>query len=174
MGILDFIRDAGKDLLHGRANQEAAEAIQRELENELGNDLAHLQVSFEDGRATLRGEARSLTAKEKAVLLAGNIRGVAQVDGDGLTVAAQAGAAPPKPAEKATAPKPTGPSAEKATRGEAASTFYTIQAGDTLSKIAQRHFGDANRYDEIFEANREVIKDPDLIYPGQQIRLPKA
>ncbi len=51
-------------------------------------------------------------------------------------------------------------------------TFYEIQKGDTLWKIAKQHLGDGNRYPEIFEANREVIKDPDLIYPGQMIRIP--
>ena len=49
---------------------------------------------------------------------------------------------------------------------------HTVQSGDSLSKIAKEFYGDANRYNEIFEANREVIKDPDLIYPGQQIRIP--
>ena len=51
-------------------------------------------------------------------------------------------------------------------------TFYEVKRGDTLSKIAEQHLGAGNRYPEIFEANREVIKNPDLIYPGQMIRLP--
>ena len=50
---------------------------------------------------------------------------------------------------------------------------YTIVSGDSLSKIAKRYYGDAMKYPLIFEANREVIKNPDLIYPGQQIRIPK-
>ena len=45
--------------------------------------------------------------------------------------------------------------------------------GDNLSKIAKKFYGDANQYNKIFEANREVIKDPNLIYPGQKIRIPK-
>ncbi len=50
--------------------------------------------------------------------------------------------------------------------------FYTIQKGDSLSKIAQAQYGDPMKWNALFEANREVIKDPDLIYPGQQIRIP--
>ena len=51
--------------------------------------------------------------------------------------------------------------------------FYTIVKGDNLSKIAKKFYGDANKYPVIFEANREVIKDANLIYPGQKIRIPK-
>jgi nucleoid-associated protein YgaU len=50
--------------------------------------------------------------------------------------------------------------------------YYIIQKGDTLSKIAKQYYGNANKYPEIFEANREVIKDADLIFPGQKIRIP--
>ena len=45
--------------------------------------------------------------------------------------------------------------------------------GDNLSKIAKKFYGDPNQYNKIFEANREVIKDPNLIYPGQKIRIPQ-
>ena len=51
---------------------------------------------------------------------------------------------------------------------------YTIASGDSLSKIAKHFYGDANRWREIFEANRDVIKDPDLIYPGKTIKIPSA
>ena len=44
--------------------------------------------------------------------------------------------------------------------------------GDTLSAIAKKYYGDANKYPRIFEANREVIKDANLIFPGQKIRIP--
>ena len=50
--------------------------------------------------------------------------------------------------------------------------FYVIQKGDSLSKIAKQWYGDPMKYPIIFEANREVIKDEDLIYPGQTIRIP--
>ena len=54
-----------------------------------------------------------------------------------------------------------------------ATEFYTIKKGDTLSHIAKHFYGNAMKYPQIFEANREVIKDVDLIYPGQVIRIPK-
>ena len=49
---------------------------------------------------------------------------------------------------------------------------YVVQAGDTLSKIAQRYYGDATLYTKIFEANRDVLKDPNRIFPGQKLRIP--
>jgi LysM repeat protein len=50
--------------------------------------------------------------------------------------------------------------------------FYTVQAGDTLSKLAKAHLGDPKRYMEIFNLNKDVLKNPDLIKVGQKIQLP--
>jgi nucleoid-associated protein YgaU len=49
---------------------------------------------------------------------------------------------------------------------------YTVVSGDSLSKIAKREYGDANKWHAIFEANRDKLKDPDRIYPGQVLTLP--
>ena len=48
----------------------------------------------------------------------------------------------------------------------------TVVAGDSLSRIAKREYGDANEWHRIFEANRDIIKDPDLIHPGQSLAIP--
>ncbi len=53
-----------------------------------------------------------------------------------------------------------------------ATTSYTVKAGDTLSKIAKEHLGNANAYMKIFEANKDVLSDPDKIKPGQVLRIP--
>jgi len=49
---------------------------------------------------------------------------------------------------------------------------YTVEKGDTLSKIAKQHLGDANAWNRIFEANRDQLDDPDRIQPGQVLKLP--
>lgn len=63
--------------------------------------------------------------------------------------------------------------ASAAAAGSAAATqVYTVQAGDTLSKIAQRHYGEASQWKRIFEANRDTISDPDKIQVGQRLTIP--
>lgn len=59
-----------------------------------------------------------------------------------------------------------------ASGGAKTASTYTVKAGDTLSKIAKEHLGDANAYMKIFEANRDKLSDPDLIKPGQVLKLP--
>jgi LysM repeat protein len=68
-------------------------------------------------------------------------------------------------------PKATAGAASGATAGARATT-YTVKAGDTLSKIAKEHLGDANAYQAIFEANRDQLSDPDKIKPGQVLKIP--
>ena len=55
-----------------------------------------------------------------------------------------------------------------------AETMYEVKAGDTLSQIAKAHYGNANDWNRIFEANKDILKDPNKIYPGQKLRIPKA
>ena len=74
-----------------------------------------------------------------------------------------------KPAAPAPAPMP-----ERApTAGASAQEqIYTVVAGDSLSKIAKRYYGDATKWPRIHEANRDQIKNPDLIHPGQRLKIP--
>ena len=57
-------------------------------------------------------------------------------------------------------------------QGEAAQ-FHDVVKGDTLSAISKKYYGDANKYNAIFEANRPMLSNPDKIYPGQKLRIPK-
>jgi nucleoid-associated protein YgaU len=60
----------------------------------------------------------------------------------------------------------TAPSAEPVER------TYTVVSGDSLSKIAKKYYGDAKKWRRIFDANRDIIKNPDLIHPGQVLKIP--
>ena len=52
-------------------------------------------------------------------------------------------------------------------------SIYVVKKGDTLSKIAKDHYGKSSKYHAIFDANKDILKDPDHIYPGQELKLPK-
>jgi len=78
------------------------------------------------------------------------------------------------------APKPAAPdfsnvqSGSSTTPAPAASAeqTYTVVSGDTLSKIAKKFYANANAWDTIFQANRDQIKNPDMIHPGQVLKIP--
>lgn len=141
MGLFDFVKDYGKSLFSSEA--DAAGKIKAEIEAQ-NPGVENLEVAFDKGVVALSGAAKSAEAKEKTVLLAGNVKDVVKVEADALSA--------PEQAEKV--------------------EYYVIEKGDSLSKIAKTYYGNAKDYPKIFEANREVIKDADLIYPGQKIRIP--
>ena len=53
-----------------------------------------------------------------------------------------------------------------------ATKIYEVVSGDSLSKIAKREYGNANEWKRIYEANKDILKDPDKIYPGQKLKIP--
>ena len=153
MGLLSFVKEAGSKLTGREATSERA---QEEAFDELrkGNTLMQhvvglglkiedMKITYDDGKATIRGKCPSQEEKEKVLLAVGNVAGVSEVD-DQITVE----------------------------RPAAESSFYTVAPGDTLSKIAKARYGDATKYPVIFEANRPMLSDPDEIYVGQTLRIP--
>jgi nucleoid-associated protein YgaU len=160
MGMLSFIKEAGEKLF-GKgeaqaqtpgaspdqvkaANDAAADAILAYI-NKQGLEATGLTVTFDGATATASvfGVAPDQETKEKIILCCGNVAGVTAVN-DKMSV------------DQST------PEAK----------FYTVVRGDTLSKIAKQYYGDANKYPVIFEANKPMLKSPDLIYPGQMLRIP--
>ncbi len=180
MGLFDFMKTAGEDDLEKsvKVSPERVDQLRREA---IAESLAKLDIDGEQVKVTVTGDIATLTgtapsqeALEKMVLCAGNQYGISRVDCQ-LTVDAPAApvapAAAAAPAPAASAPA-AGGQAGAAPQAEIQSTFYTVQSGDTLSKIAKQHYGDAGKYPLIFEANRPMLSDPDKIYPGQTLRIP--
>ena len=60
----------------------------------------------------------------------------------------------------------------QASASSTATKVYVVVAGDSLSKIAKREYGDANAWNRIFEANKDILKDPNKIFPGQKLKIP--
>jgi uncharacterized protein YidB (DUF937 family) len=75
------------------------------------------------------------------------------------------------PAQPTTAPGAAAVSKSAASAAPASRT-YTVVSGDTLSRIAKQFYNDANQWQRIFEANRDILKNPDRISPGQNLRIP--
>jgi nucleoid-associated protein YgaU len=145
MGVFDFVKSAGDKILDLDPGVRLGRAIAERIRKlRLGKD--DIEVEDEGDKVVLRGSAGSQAEREKIVLAAGNVQGVAQVD-DKLKVAGAAAAEPP-------------------------AQFYTVVKGDTLSRIAKQFYGSAQKYNRIFEANRPLLKHPDKIYPGQVLRIP--
>jgi nucleoid-associated protein YgaU len=68
----------------------------------------------------------------------------------------------------------TAPAASQPTSAIGSEKTYIVVEGDSLSKIAKREYGDANKWRTIYEANKDLVNNPDLIYPGQELKLPGA
>ena len=146
MSIFSFLKEAGEKILDAITPGDATasdEALKKHI-SEVGLGNPNIQTTVEGSTVTVTGEVASQEEKEKILLTLGNISGVETVD-DQMTVAAAA---------------------------EPESQFYTVEKGDTLSKVAKQFYGDANAYMKIFEANKPMLSHPDKIYPGQNLRIP--
>ncbi len=164
MGIVSFFKEAGQKLFGSNeaeaaaatadpaakqaqvaaANDKAAKAIETYIASQK-LEAAGLKVEFDGTTSTVSvaGQAADQATKERIILCCGNVKGVNAVN-DLMTVA--------QPADE--------------------SRYYTVVSGDTLSGIAKAHYGKANAYMKIFEANKPMLSDPDKIYPGQLLRIP--
>ena len=167
MGLFDFVRDAGEKIFGkdddkpkakagapapqaappktGPTWDEIREKALTQLIERHGFGVSGLAIDVAGERVTIKGRVPTQEVREKVILVLGNTAGIAQVD-DQLEVE----------------------------RKEPEAQFYTVKAGDTLSKIAKQYYGNANKYPTIFEANRPMLQNPDKIYPGQVLRIPAA
>jgi nucleoid-associated protein YgaU len=145
MGLFKFLKEAGAKLLGGKAEAATPDTIKQEVQSH-GFDAGKLNVDVQGDKVKLSGQTMSQEEAEKIILAIGNTVGVAEVDTSGLQVQQKA-------------PE---------------STMYSVQKGDTLWAIAEKHYGKGKgaKYTEIVRANTPPVKDPDLIQPGWVLRIP--
>jgi nucleoid-associated protein YgaU len=165
MGLFSFLKAAGSTLFGGKAEaNDAAAAAPAAADNNsalveaanrskaaqlitavsaLGLKVENFDVVVEGDKATLYGQVDTTSVREKVVLIVGNTAGISTVD-DRISVI----------------------------NDEPEATFYTVKKGDSLSKIAKEVYGDMMKYPVIFDANKPMLTSPDLIYPGQVLRIP--
>ena len=154
MGLFSFIKEAGEKQFGGSAaqaaepaqdlNAKAAKAIETYIGTQnLGVSDVKVQFDGSQGKVTVLGTAPTQAVKEKVTLCCGNVSSVQSVDNQ-MTV----------------------------TNPEPEAQYHDVVRGDTLSAIAKKFYGDANKYPVIFEANKPMLSHPDKIYPGQKLRIP--
>lgn len=152
MGLFSFLKNAGAKLFPGKKEAaptpEVKSAEQLKVEALMGEvnklSLPVSGISVELGESvTVYGKADTNADREKVILALGNVAGISIVE-DKIEVA----------------------------NPEPEAVFVVVQKGDSLSKIAKAQYGDAMKYNAIFEANRPMLKDVDSIYPGQTLRIP--
>ena len=161
MGMISFLKEAGEKLFGGKpavaaaiaeptnaeklaaANQVASEAIKNYINSQnLPGNDLNVSYNGADQIVTVSGLVASQEIREKVVICCGNVQSVAGV-ADNME-------SPPEPE----------------------GTYHTVERGDTLSAISKKVYGNANLYNQIFEANRPMLSHPDKIYPGQVLRIP--
>ncbi len=146
MGLFTFIKDAGAKLFGGSSAMAATpDALKQTVESH-GFDANKLNINIDGDKVKLSGQAMSQEEAEKIILSLGNTVGVAEVDTSDLKVQ--------QPASQ--------------------STMYTVQKGDTLWEIAEKHYGKGQgaKHTEIVKANSPPVKNPDMIQPGWVLRIP--
>ena len=195
MGIFDFVKDAGKMIGMGGDSETPEEQDARARQAKAASNAARAEAQAEaekakaatgtmtapaplttaaieakikasklkvkdlalklegDDQIKVYGVVESPDDKADLILLVGNTPGVAKVD-DAIKVRKPGS---DKDEDEAKVPAPR---------------FYQVRSGDTLSGIAQKELGDAGRYMEIFNANRNILRDPDQIDIGQTLRIP--
>jgi nucleoid-associated protein YgaU len=170
MSIISFMKDAGERLFKrpplptppsvsrsvappkatlpdlAALDRSAADAIKRYVASKglPAKDL-DIKLDGETSTVTVSGQVTDQATREKIVVCCGNVASVQHVN-DQMTVVHT---------------------------GEQSGGYYTVKKGDTLSKIAKDQYGSASGYSAIFEANKPMLNDPDKIYPGQVLRIPR-
>ena len=163
MGLFDFIKSAGSGLLKKKeetykakekddvAIRERQEGLLEGIIEGAGLNVKNVDIEIVNDVVKIWGEADTEADRERAILVLGNMDGVASID-DRISVVGRAAEEEPV----------------------AAAQMYQVQSGDSLSKIAKQFYGDPMKYTAIFEANQPMLKDPNMIYPGQTLRIPTA
>ncbi len=150
MGILDFLSKKSPTAPAPAGATETtaapADALKAEITSH-GLDASRINIAVDGSTVTLTGGAATTAEAEKIALAVGNTKGVTKVVNN-------IGADTP----------------------HQDSGFYTVKSGDTLWKIAEQSYGHGQgpKYEQIFEANKPLLKNADSIFPGQVLRIPGA
>ena len=174
MGIFDSIKNA-----FGKSEAEPDVTVApSQMLRDAGIDPSGLKFGFSTGVITVSGEIAEEANRQKIVEILSATPGIDRIE-DNMTVAVPAPPKPVEPEEPAaqSAPEPAPAAAEEPPPGESPAPeqtgrTYTVESGDTLWKIAEEMYGNGTKYMVIFEANKDLLENPDRIFPGQKLVIP--
>ena len=168
MGLFNFVKSVGEKLGLGEQAPDA-QSIKTALDG-LNLGTENVKVAVENGKAILTGAVKDQATLEKAILAVGNLHSIESVNTDNLKVENGQKSASSQTAQAGTSNTSSNPTAAQSAEPH----FYEVKKGDTLWKIAEEVYGkghgDKNKI--IFEANKPMLKSPEKIFPGQQLRIP--
>lgn len=177
MGFFDSIKNA----LGGKKEPEQDVTVApSQVLREAGIDPSGIKFGFGDnGRVTISGTVADEDERARIVEIVAGINGVNGINDEMRIAPAKVEpvdippAAPEPPVGSIADPEGTG-EMEGGSEGasDGAQTMYTVQPGDTLWKISEAHYGNGSKYMKIFEANRDLLDDPNKIFPGQELVIP--
>jgi nucleoid-associated protein YgaU len=155
MGLISFVKNAGEKIFGKKEATIVADkaAVIMNHIRSFGFNTENIQAQVHDDLVILTGKVDTIANKNKIIVAAGNVDGISKVE-DRMVVL------------------PPGSEIPMAEIAEPEKQYYTVVPGDSLSKIAKMHYGNANKYPVIFDANTPMLKHPDKIYPGQVLVIP--
>jgi nucleoid-associated protein YgaU len=166
MGIFDKI----KSTFGGGKPENDTTVAPSQLLREAGIDPAGLKFAFGPGSISVSGSIAEESERARIIEILSGYEGISRVE-DKLTVAPPAQPAPETAAEPA-AEQAAEQAETEDTATEAAGRSYTVQSGDSLWKIAEEMYGNGSKYMAIFDANKDILENPDRIFPGQELKIP--
>ena len=168
MGIFDSIKNA-----FGNKDEPEAEITigPSQMLRNAGLDPKRLKFEFGTGSIAVSGEIADEADRQKILDVLTGAPGISTVQ-DNMTVAAPAPAAAAPEVPEAPQAGAAGEEASATAEDDAPKT-YTVQSGDTLWKISEEMYGNGSKYMKIFEANTDLLENPDRIFPGQKLVIPE-
>ncbi len=143
MGLFSFLKGFGEKTMDTSAENNVNAKKLMDAVKANNLKVTDMDIELNGDTAKIWGVAADQATREKVLLTVGNTLGIANVD-DKMTTAVQ----------------------------EPEAQFHTVVSGESLSLIAKKYYGDAMKYTKIFEANKPLLSSPDMIHPGQVLRIP--
>jgi len=163
MGLFDSIKNTfGKGAPADNVTSSPSQVLR-----EAGLDPSGLKFRFANQSITVSGTMAREADRQKILDTLTALPGIESVQ-DEMAAAAEPAAQAAGPADPASTSEAMEPGEPAADEGRS----YTVVSGDTLWRISERMYGNGSHYMKIFEANTDLLEDPDHIFPGQKLRIP--